>query len=489
MRRANWPLLLILLAAACLRLVSIDTALVGEHAQRQADTAAIARSFHVESHGLFRPQVDWRGDGPGWIESEFPLMPWLVSLAYGLFGVHEWFGRLFSLLCSVAMIFFAHNLIRRTIDERMALFSAFFLAILPSSVFFGRVFMPEPLMLLSAVIGIDSFARFSDGGKRRDLIISALFMSLACSVKLPALHLGAPILYLAWSKEGGALFRRPWFYLYGAAVLIPVTAWYAHAAQLHTESGLTFGIWLPGEDKWANWELVSSAAFWKRILLYYLAKFHLTFAGMSLFLVGLGLRRQQPRERLFDVWLVGSFVYLLIVGRGNYDHNYYQLPLVVPAVVMMARPCVRFGAWPWRFRESRRPLAAACVALAILGVVVMSVDRSAKLFEREWKEEPLTLATAARVRSLTSPDDLVIVAEMGNTELLYYADRKGWVEGLDSLSPSKVSAHRSAGATLIVSNRRRWSDAHERNLETLRENYEVLVDQPNEFVLRLSDPE
>ncbi len=481
-------LLLILLLAAGLRLISIDTALVGTHAQRQADTAAIARNFHVESHGLFWPQVDWRGDGPGWIECEWPLMPWLVSLAYGIVGVHEAIGRLFSLLCSVAMIFFVYRLVHRTIDERTAQFSAFFLAILPSSVFFGRVFMPEPLMLVSAAIGIDAFARFADTGRRRDLAVSVLFMSVACLVKLPALHLGAPILYLAWLKERSGLLARPWFYLYGVAVLTPVAAWYAHAAQLGAESGLTFGIWLPGADKWANWALVTSAEFWERILLYYLAKLHLTFAGVPLLIAGFALRRRRPEEWLFDAWLAGSLVYLVIVGRGNYVHNYYQLPLVLPAAVMMAKPCARFAAWPWNIRTARRPLAAACVGLALLVIPVVSANRGERLFGREWKQEALTLGTAERVRRLTEPGDLVIVAELGNTELLYYADRKGWVTGLDRLPPSEVEARRAAGATLVVGNRRAWSDIHAKNFEALRARYEVIVDRPNEFILRLSEP-
>ena len=172
-------------------------------------------------------------------------------------------------------------------------------------------------MLLCAVVAIDRFARYVERDRWMDLALSAFFMSLACLVKLPAVHLGAPLLYLAWRKEGFAFLRRPWFYAYGFAVLVPVAAWYWHAAALGAESGLTFGIWLPGEDKWANWGLVAGLEYWKRVLLYYLAKLHLTFAGAALFLIGVMLPRQGDRERLFDAWLLGSLVYLVVVGRGN----------------------------------------------------------------------------------------------------------------------------------------------------------------------------
>jgi hypothetical protein len=65
---------------------------------RQADTATIARNFARNGMDLFFPQIDWGGAGPGYVETELPLMPWLTGALYLVFGEQEWLGRLVSLV-------------------------------------------------------------------------------------------------------------------------------------------------------------------------------------------------------------------------------------------------------------------------------------------------------------------------------------------------------------------------------------------------------
>ena len=63
---------------------------------RQSDTAAIARNFARYGMNLFRPQIDWGGAGPGYVETELPLLPWLTAGLYLVFGEHPSLGRLIS---------------------------------------------------------------------------------------------------------------------------------------------------------------------------------------------------------------------------------------------------------------------------------------------------------------------------------------------------------------------------------------------------------
>ncbi|WP_226574188.1 hypothetical protein [Microseira wollei] len=46
---------------------------------RETDISGIARNFYREVMNLFYPRIDWRGDGPAYVEMEFPLYPWLIS--------------------------------------------------------------------------------------------------------------------------------------------------------------------------------------------------------------------------------------------------------------------------------------------------------------------------------------------------------------------------------------------------------------------------
>ncbi|GIU70333.1 MAG: hypothetical protein KatS3mg002_1569 [Candidatus Woesearchaeota archaeon] len=40
---------------------------------RQADTQNIARNFYKNGESIFHPQINWGGNGPGYVENEFQL--------------------------------------------------------------------------------------------------------------------------------------------------------------------------------------------------------------------------------------------------------------------------------------------------------------------------------------------------------------------------------------------------------------------------------
>ena len=93
-----------------LRLVQIWMPVVGVHSWRQADTAAMARHFSQAGTPIWLPQIDWGGASAGFVESEFPLYPFLVSRLYSLIGVQEWLGRGLSVLCSALTIWLVMRL-------------------------------------------------------------------------------------------------------------------------------------------------------------------------------------------------------------------------------------------------------------------------------------------------------------------------------------------------------------------------------------------
>jgi 4-amino-4-deoxy-L-arabinose transferase-like glycosyltransferase len=154
----------ILLLGLTLRLIHLTAPLLGHHSWRQTDTAAIARNFVEEKFNLFYPRVDWRRDSSWEVESEFPAFTFLTACAYRVFGIHEWIGRAIAIAFSLLGIFFWHRLVRLLAGETTALWSAFFLAILPLPVFFGRAFMPESLLLASLAGGLYFYNRYDRSG-------------------------------------------------------------------------------------------------------------------------------------------------------------------------------------------------------------------------------------------------------------------------------------------------------------------------------------
>ena len=437
--------LLLLAAAFLLRLIHLGAPPVGYSSWRQADTAAIARNFHENGYRFLYPQVDWGGAGEGYVESEFPVYPFAVSLLYGLFGVSESAGRLLSALCAAAAIAFLFILVRRTIDERTAFWSAAAFAFLPLNVYYGGAFMPESALLMCLVLAVLFFERWAAGRGPAALAAAALFTALAGLLKLPSLYIGGPLVFLAWRAHGPRFLLKPSLWAFAAAVLLPVGLWYAHAHRLAAEGGVSFGIWEYGTDKWGNWDLVFTAAFWEKILLKWLAERHLAFAGSVLLAAGLALRRRTGGERLYDVWCLSLLVYVVIAAKGNYVHEYYLLPAMIPVSVFIGKLLARHATGPPRLAGRRMVLGILVAATGVLGAV-----RYASYLAAEDSDGSDLVRLAERVKEETAPGDLVIAVDGGNPTLLYLCHRKGWHAHPDDLTPDFVSDRIGSGARYII---------------------------------------
>src|SRR5262245_36400640 len=127
------PLVLILLVAATLRLQYITAPLLDAHRWRQVDTAAVARAFYEGPMNPLRPEANW-GGAHGAVESEFPLLSFVVAIFYKLFGVSETWGRLVVAFFSVSTVALVYLLARDLVDHPAGLASAFLVAVSPGAV-------------------------------------------------------------------------------------------------------------------------------------------------------------------------------------------------------------------------------------------------------------------------------------------------------------------------------------------------------------------
>ncbi|PYL57848.1 MAG: hypothetical protein DMF30_04790 [Verrucomicrobia bacterium] len=278
--------------AIAARLILIDQPYIDNWSWRQSDVAAIARNYLQSGFHFAHPQIDWAGDGPGFVGTEFPILPFLAAICYKFFGVHEWIGRIQGVILFAASLLFFFLLVRdtwhglpahgpstgyrRRFAETAASWALFFYSFAPLNLFTSREFMPDVPSLSLALIGLYFFLRYchairdsriawSPAGELmpyrangesvagRWLIASAGFISLALLIKLPTAIIGAPLLYLAVAavhdrptssdlSNGG---RRPalqnlmvrlaarwelWFF--ALITLAPPAIWYWHAHEI-----------------------------------------------------------------------------------------------------------------------------------------------------------------------------------------------------------------------------------------------------------------
>lgn len=476
----------ILLLALLVRLYHVHFPVAGWHSWRQADTAAMARNFFENGFDFFHPQIDWGGNSSGIVESEFPAYPFLVSLFYAVFGLNDAWGRLLSVIFSLFTIYGLYLLVRKYLSNSVALYSAFIYAIIPLNIYYSRAFMPESAMLMCSVLGIYWFSQWLDKRNVAHFILSCCTVSLAILIKIPELYLGLPLLYLAWLKFGKSTFKAGVLWLFAFLVLLPVALWYYHAHQLFLESGLTYGIWGFGTDKWGNFDIILTLKFYNDIFFKSIAERHLTYAGFIPFLIGLFIKRTTKGERLFDFWLIAVIIYFLIVAKGNQVHEYYQLPFILPAVVYVGKAFSKYLPLDsLRFSFVSKPLQSIFFSLCLVGIIVLSYLRYDRFMNSETYDSSL-FRLAAAVQGVTQKHDLIIAVSEYNPIILYRCNRKGWNSSVDQLDSTFIDARRSNGAKYLIGEIPVFdTPERERTLQWLLDSHEVVAKGKDFFVIAL----
>jgi 4-amino-4-deoxy-L-arabinose transferase-like glycosyltransferase len=474
-------LLGILLLGIALRLFSITTPLLDAHGWRQIDTAAMARYFYQDSLNPLFPQVNWGGPR-GYVESEFPLVPWIAAVLYHVLGPDDVWGRATNVGFSVALIVAVYMLATRIRGRAAGRAAALLVAVSPAAVYYGRTFMPDTAMLFFSVAALLGVVRYLETDSPRPLMWGSIALALGVLVKLPAVLVLAPIAAAVVQVRGRAAIsdRRLWTAVGGA--LLVAAVWYVHAYSIYRETGLTFGIlahpartypavispgpWPDVFSKWSTIPLLTDAAFYRE-LLDRLVRLHLTPIGLAVALVGLLIWRGKW-SLLPAGWLAAMAAFILIAGHGNIAHDYYQLPLVVigamyfgaAAAPLFDRDWIRSRIGPGWWA----PVAAGCIVLgmALLMFFESGVIRSHFRIGRLNTE--MLEAGAAIDHAVSSSDALlVVVDDYGVTSpvLLYFADRRGWSFGPKDLKPSTIEWLRRVGAGYFVTTD--WSDVQRDN--------------------------
>lgn len=472
----------LLVLALGVRLYQVNSPLIGFHSWRQADTAAIARNFYENGYKFLYPQVDCGGASAGYVETEFPIYSFTVALSYKFSGVQEFWGRVWSVIFSLLTIYFLYLLAKKFIDPKTAFWSALFFSFLPLNIYYSRTFMPESAMLLCSVLGVYLFSWWLDSAKLRYFFLSLIFTALACLLKIPTLYLGLPLFYLAWLKFGKKVFLQWTLWVYAILVFLSLGLWYYHAHQIYLQYGVGFNIWGEGPDKWRNWDLGFSFKFWNKIFFKNLAERYLTWFGFPILVVGLFLKRENKAEKLFDFWLLALLVYLLIVAKANFVHEYYQLPLMLPAAVFMGKVYARH--WDSRIFQNKKSLG---LTVFLVGTLVLGGGRYHSYMKKENPQSSETFQLAKRIKQKIDDKALVVAVDSGNSTLLYLCHKKGWHSFPGQIDENFLNDKIQKGAKYLVGLYGDFEEVQQPKLKALLKNFEVLLDDGSSFIVKLRD--
>jgi hypothetical protein len=463
-RTVRWHGLAVLAAAVCARLVFFDpsTTTMAWHA---ADYGSIARNYYRHGFHLFYPQIDWGGDGPGYVEMEFPIVPFITALGYALLGFDERFAAIAPFVFGVAGVLLTYALARELFGPSVALFAGLVAAVSPAYARYSQLFFPESLLLASSVLSVYSIVRWCRTERVFYWYVAAASASLAILIKPTALVLGAPILWLFWLKNGQRFLRQPRLWLFGVLVLAPVIAWYWHALILAQQYGNSFGILFGGgSNKLANRELLLMGEFYGR-LASRMVLYHLTPIGIAGVAAALLAVPFSPEQRAVTIWFWAVIASFFVAAVGNDAVPYYQLPIIPPASVLAGAGLVWFvrsATSRWFVRKPAFVTVTVVAALAVGAVTGMVVHHQradyVKWF-RVWHRDDIAVGRLLR------PDALIIFSEVnagGNRQpiprgrhvtppdFFYYTDHRGWFLDGKWLSIGELESLRQRGAQYVI---------------------------------------
>jgi len=435
--RARWILLLSAVVALglTLRLHGIHDPILDHPGWRQGDTAAIARNFARLQYDVMYPQTSYNGAPPNYVELELQIVPFLAASLYKAFGIHEIFGRLISLGFSLATVIVIAYFARWLFGSAAAgIAAAFFYAVFPGSVYYGRTFMPDCAMTFFLTAALFAAARYLLDGRRlapRGLAGATSLLAAAYLAKPVAVVALAPVLGMLWERARAKLAVQPAAIavLIGLPLLVLVAydRRVASYAEWHWASGITrlhvlpalraaFGGVEPFMAKLGQFRfalgmlrdtMLGRFAFWLAVA---------SFAALPWI--------EARSKALLWTWLAGSLVYAFVVVTVE-RVDYYLLPLLPLCALVIGALAARFLS----FVRAADPAPAARYALLamapMVGLAVLLTSRAPVAAYYQYNKQ--VYRSAAYLNHTLPKDALVVIGHYG-PEVQYYIDRFGWEE-------------------------------------------------------------
>lgn len=424
---------LILILGFVVRLYRIDNPIGDWHAFRQADTSAVSKVFVERGINLLTPRyfdisnIQSGKDNPqGYRFVEFPIFNFFQAGLYitvGHLSLEEW-GRLLSIFASVGSIAFIFLLVRKHLDSLSALFAALFYAILPFSIYYGRVILPDPSTSMAVLGGIYFFDAWISRKNFQltifnlQFLLAVLFTASSFLLKPFALFFVLPMVYLAFKHLQWRFLYKWQIYFFTVVSLLPLVLWRIWITG-HPE-GIPVSNWLFNEG---NIRFTGSFFYW--IFAERLGKLILGYFGLVLLFLGL-FKREEKDYAFFLSFLFSSLIYMTVVARGNVQHDYYQILILPTICIFLGRGATFLLSIPTKLRDHLG--VNTIVSYLSLAIIIISMVSFSWFYVRDYFNiNNRSLVTAGEIADRILPKNAkVIAANDGDTSFLYYINRPGW---------------------------------------------------------------
>ncbi|HQQ95005.1 MAG TPA: glycosyltransferase family 39 protein [Bacteroidia bacterium] len=339
-----------------------------------------------------------------------PLIFWLGSLSYKLFGVHPWSYRLPSFLFSLLGVYATFRLGKLLYRDDVGLKAALMLYTSQAMFLMNHDVRTDTILTATIIFSTWQLAAFLQSGKFQNIVLGFMGLGLGMLEKgplglvVPALAIGTHILV---RRDFRDILRWQWLagLLITSVMLIPMCIGLYEQFDLHPEklvnerhgvSGLRFFFWeqsfgrITGENVWKDdstvlffthtfiwsflpWSILATIAFFSRAISLVRLKFKshnmefMSFGGFLLPFVALSLSHYKLPHYVFVLYPFAALFTAAwlseIEARGAGSlKNYWRVQFWVSLLIIILGLLINF----WFFPITRSPLSLLAAILLLL---------------------------------------------------------------------------------------------------------------------------
>jgi hypothetical protein len=436
---------------------------------RQTDTQTIARNFLHNGGNILYPQINWGGNGPGYVESEFQLYPFLIATVMRFTGEAEWPGQLLNIIFFILTAFF----IFRELSFRFGIIPAFFSAAVfltnRSTVFLSTSVQPDSLCFMLYCFGLIYFFRFLESQGHKELFISIFFSALAALVKPTSLHIGI-IQFLLVLFISPRLFRKGYLWAAWFFILAIVTIYLFHAHTLYTNYGNTFGIGIGGDSKFPSLRSLINP-------ILYLKLIYMTIVwgiGPLAAIAGVYLIYKRKINSIEWACIIGNIVLLVCAMRvttSRADGPHYHVFTSFLGAWLCAHAASDL--MEHEYTALKNKIIIFVLIFFIVTQYIFNVNMRGNKLQQGWTPQAI-IDTGQKLREFIHPEEFIIVRSMflsraeefwgggiNNYEdprLFYMTRTRGWVIGSDIKGIDLINEYVNRGANYYVETGKRLNN-------------------------------
>lgn len=267
-----------------------------------------------------------------------PLLFWLVSTSYGLFGVNEWAARLPIALAALITVAMTYWLGRRIIGQRAAWLGAILLLLTGGFVLAGRFLLMDGLLTMCATIGL--LAAYIGATQKEHRALWWLAAGVACGIgiltKGPVVLVLVvpPLVAAAWLSPRHVVMRWwSWPLLIGTSLIIALP-WYVLVSLRHPEFPQTF-LWTQNLQRYTT-GIDHQQPFWfyLPVLLLCMLPASLLFLPLAMFLTSRRAELRRLRSPALGLLTLSAAWVVFFFSLSTSKLPTYILP-AIPSICLL----------------------------------------------------------------------------------------------------------------------------------------------------------